>query len=158
RARAPRLFGGAGAGAPPRRNGARAARRPADRDRHRPRPGRARAAHSEHQHGARMSFLTALALGLAVLVIAPTLAHLLRRGRAQEQDFPPTRLVPLAKATTRERSKLEDRGLLLLRALLIIALSILGAGPLVRCSRVALGRSGGASVALAIVVDDSASM
>ena len=35
---------------------------------------------------------------------------------------------------------------------------MIGAGPLVQCSRVALGRSGGASVAIAIVVDDSASM
>src|SRR5688500_9557272 len=90
--------------------------------------------------------------------MAPTIAHLLRRGRAREQPFPPAALVPEARATTRERSRLEDRGLLLLRALMILALAVLGAGPLVQCSRVALGRSGGASVAIAIVVDDSASM
>ncbi|HYJ08483.1 MAG TPA: VWA domain-containing protein [Polyangiaceae bacterium] len=105
-----------------------------------------------------MSFVTALALALSVLVIAPTIAHLLRRGRAREQPFPPAALVPQARATTRERSRLEDRGLLLLRALMILALAVLGAGPLVQCSRVALGRSAGASVAIAIVVDDSASM
>lgn len=105
-----------------------------------------------------MSFVTALALALGLLVAAPTIAHLLRRGRAREQPFPPAALVPEARATTRERSRLEDRGLLLLRALMILALAVLGAGPLVQCSRVALGRSGGASVAIAIVVDDSASM
>src|SRR3954468_6253301 len=105
-----------------------------------------------------MSFVTVLALGLSLLVVAPTLAHLLRRGRANEQPFPPAALVPVTRATARERSRLQDRGLLLLRALMIICLALLGAGPLVRCSRVALGRSGGASVAIAIVVDDSASM
>ncbi len=105
-----------------------------------------------------MSFVTALALGLSLLVVVPTLAHLLRRGRAREQPFPPAALVPEARATTRERSRLEDRGLLLLRALMILCLAVLGAGPLVQCSRVALGRSAGASVALALVVDDSGSM
>ncbi len=105
-----------------------------------------------------MSFVTVLALGLSLLVVAPMLAHLLRRGRANEQPFPPAALVPVTRATARERSRLEDRGLLLLRALMILCLALLGAGPLVRCSRVALGRSGGASVAIAIVVDDSASM
>lgn len=106
-----------------------------------------------------MSFVSLLALSLSLLVAIPTLAHLLRRGRAREQEFPPAALVPEARATTRERSRLEDRGLLLLRALMILVLAVLGAGPLVQCSRVALGRSAnGASVAIAIVVDDSASM
>jgi hypothetical protein len=105
-----------------------------------------------------LSFVTIFALGLSLLVAAPTLAHLLRRGRANEQPFPAAALVPVTRSTARERSRLEDRGLLLLRALMILCLALLGAGPLVRCSRVALGRSGGASVAMAIVVDDSASM
>ena len=105
-----------------------------------------------------MSFVTIFALGLSLLVAAPTLAHLLRRGRANEQSFPAAALVPVTRSTARERSRLEDRGLLLLRALMILCLALLGAGPLVRCSRVALGRSAGASVAIAIVVDDSASM
>ena len=105
-----------------------------------------------------MSFVTIFALGLSLLVAAPTLAHLLRRGRVKEQPFPPAGLVPVTRATARERSRLEDRGLLLLRALMILCLALLGAGPLVRCSRVALGRTGGASVAIALVVDDSASM
>ena len=105
-----------------------------------------------------MSFITVFALGLSLLVAAPTLAHLLRRGRPNEQPFPAAALVPVTRSTARERSRLEDRGLLLLRALMILCLALLGAGPLVRCSRVTLGRSGGASVAIAIVVDDSARM
>lgn len=105
-----------------------------------------------------MSFVTVLALGLSLLVAAPTLAHLLRRGRPNERAFPPAALVPVSRSTARERSRLEDRGVLLLRALMVLCLAVLGAGPLVRCSRVALGRSGGASVAIAIVIDDSASM
>ncbi|HVY32387.1 MAG TPA: BatA and WFA domain-containing protein [Polyangiaceae bacterium] len=105
-----------------------------------------------------MSFVTILALGLSALIAAPTLAHLLRRGRVKEQPFPAASLVPATRATARERSRLEDRGLLALRALMILCLAVIGAGPLVRCSRVALGRTGGASVAIALVVDDSASM
>jgi Mg-chelatase subunit ChlD len=105
-----------------------------------------------------MSFVTALALALSLLVAVPTLAHLLRRGRAREQAFPPAALVPEARATTRERSRLEDRGLLALRALAVLCLALIGAGPLVQCSRVAVGRIGGASVAIALVIDDSASM
>jgi Mg-chelatase subunit ChlD len=105
-----------------------------------------------------VSFVTILALGLAVLVAAPTIAHLLRRGRVKEQPFPAASLVQASRASARERSRLEDRGVLALRASMIVCLAVLGAGPLVRCSRVALGRSGGASVAIAIVIDDSASM
>jgi hypothetical protein len=44
------------------------------------------------------------------------------------------------------------------RAISVCALAVLGATPLLRCSHLALNRKGGASVALAIVVDDSLSM
>jgi hypothetical protein len=40
----------------------------------------------------------------------------------------------------------------------VLALAVLGATPFVRCSRLSLSRAGGASVAIAIVVDDSMSM
>jgi hypothetical protein len=40
----------------------------------------------------------------------------------------------------------------------VAVLAVLGATPLVRCSRLSVQRSGGASVAMAIVVDDSMSM
>ncbi|MBX3208264.1 MAG: BatA and WFA domain-containing protein [Labilithrix sp.] len=104
-----------------------------------------------------MSFLTILALGVVVLVAAPYLAHRLRRQRADEVPFAPARLVPEAPPKARRRARLEDRSLFAIRAASVVALALLGASPLVRCSRLALSR-GGASVAVAIVIDDSMSM
>lgn len=105
-----------------------------------------------------MSFATSLALLVAVLVGLPLAAHLLRRGKTEEQEFPPVHLVPVVAATSDRRSRLEDRWLLLLRAAMVAALAILGATPFVRCSRLSVDRPQGASVALALVVDDSQSM
>lgn len=105
-----------------------------------------------------MSFAAAFALAIALLVAAPIAAHLLRRRKAEEQPFPAARLVPATPPTARKRSLLEDRALFVVRALAVVGLAILGATPFVRCSRLALARKGGASVALAIVVDDSLSM
>jgi hypothetical protein len=58
----------------------------------------------------------------------------------------------------RRRSKLEDRALFSVRVVAIGLLAVLGATPFLRCSRLSLQRSGGASVAMAVVVDDSMSM
>jgi hypothetical protein len=104
-----------------------------------------------------VTFLALLALGVAALVAAPYFAHRLRRRRADEIPFAPARLVPQAPPKARRRSRLEDRSLFAIRAASILALALLGASPLVRCSRLALSR-GGASVAVAIVLDDSMSM
>ncbi|MCL2449075.1 MAG: VWA domain-containing protein [Polyangiaceae bacterium] len=105
-----------------------------------------------------MTFLSTLALGVALLVVAPYLAHRLRRRRAEERPFPPARLVAPAPPNARRRARLEDRALFGTRSLAVVALAILGATPFVRCSRLSLQRTGGASVAMAIVVDDSLSM
>lgn len=105
-----------------------------------------------------MSFVFAAALAIAVLASLPVLAHLLRRSTAEEREFPAAYLVPTAQPVARKRRKLEDRALLAARVLLILALAVLGATPLVRCSRLSLERDGGASVALALVLDDSHSM
>jgi len=105
-----------------------------------------------------MSFVTALALLVGLLVAAPVAAHLLRRRRAEEQPFPAARLVPPTPPAARRRSFLEDRALFSVRALAVIALAVLGATPLLRCSHLSLARRSGASVAIAIVVDDSLSM
>jgi hypothetical protein len=105
-----------------------------------------------------MSVLTAAALLVALLVAAPIAAHLLRRRQAEERPFPPARLVTPTPPTARKRSLLEDRALFAIRAASILALAVLGATPFVRCSRLALARRAGASVAVAIVVDDSLSM
>jgi hypothetical protein len=105
-----------------------------------------------------VSFLAPLGLLVALAIVGPLVAHLLRRRRPEERPFPAARLVPTAPPVARRRAHLEDRGLLSLRALSILALALLAASPLVRCTRVSLDRKGGASVALAIVIDDSMSM
>lgn len=105
-----------------------------------------------------MSFLVAAALGVGLFIAIPVAAHLLRRGRARERPFPPTSLVPPARSVARERATLEDRVLLAIRGLLILLLAVIGATPFVRCSRLSLDRSAGASVAFALVIDDSHSM
>lgn len=105
-----------------------------------------------------MSFVYAVGLLVAFLVAAPYFAHRLRRRRGEERAFAAAHLVPPAPPRARRRSKLEDRALFATRGLSILALALLGASPLVRCSRLALQRSSGASVAIALVVDDSMSM
>lgn len=105
-----------------------------------------------------MSFLVAAALAVGVLVFAPLIAHLLRRGRTPERLFPPAALVSRLEAHSRERARLEDRSLLSLRMAMVVILALLGATPLVQCSRLSVDRPNGASVALALVVDDSHSM
>jgi hypothetical protein len=102
--------------------------------------------------------LVAAALGVGLFVVIPIAAHLLRRGRVRERLFPPAALVVAARSSARERSRVEDRLLLLLRALVIVCLALIGATPLVRCSRLSLARTSGASVAFALVLDDSHSM
>lgn len=105
-----------------------------------------------------MSFLTWGALAVGLLVIAPVLAHLLRRKKAQEHLFAATRLVPAMAPQARQKSFLEDRSLFAARALAVILLAALGATPFMSCSRLSVTRRAGASVALAIVIDDSLSM
>jgi hypothetical protein len=103
-------------------------------------------------------FYSALALAVGLLVVAPYLAHRLRRRSAEERPFPPARLVQPAPPRARRRARLEDQALYATRAAVVVALALLGATPFVRCSRLSLQRSGGASVAMAVVLDDSMSM
>lgn len=105
-----------------------------------------------------MSFVFWAALGVVALVVGPVIAHLLRRGRAEEREFPAASLVPALRSTARQRSRLEDWTLLVVRSAIIAGLAVLGATPLVRCERLSLSRTSGGSVALALVLDDSLSM
>ncbi len=102
--------------------------------------------------------LTPLALAIALFVVVPVLAHRLRRREADVRPFPAAKLVPPTPPKARKRSKIEDKALLAVRALVVLALALLGASPFVKCSHLSLDREGGASVALAIVLDDSGSM
>jgi len=105
-----------------------------------------------------VSFLSLAGLLVALLVVAPIAAHLLRRRKAEEQPFPPAELVPPTQPAARRRSMLEDRALFSVRALSVLLLAALGATPFVQCARLGLARKGGASAALTIVIDDSLSM
>ncbi len=105
-----------------------------------------------------MTFVYALALAVGLLAVAPYLAHRLRRRRAEERAFAPAHLVDPAPPRARSRSRLEDRALFATRVAAVMGLALLGASPLVRCSRLSLSRSSGASIAMAVVLDDSMSM
>ena len=105
-----------------------------------------------------MSFGYALALLVGLFVAGPLVAHLLRRRKTAEIPFPPARLVQAATPIAKQRARLEDRSLFAFRALAVLALALLGASPFVRCDRLSVGRRGGGSVALVLVVDDSLSM
>ncbi|HYJ11488.1 MAG TPA: VWA domain-containing protein, partial [Polyangiaceae bacterium] len=105
-----------------------------------------------------MSFLVTAALAIGFLIALPAIAHFLRSGRAAVKPFPPAALVLAARTVARSERRLEDRLLLALRALAVIALALLGATPFVSCSRLSLARGAGGSLAVAIVLDDSLSM
>lgn len=105
-----------------------------------------------------MTFVSTLALAIALLAVGPYLAHKIRRWRATEEWFPPARLVVAVAPQARRRSKLEAPTLFGVRLTQVLALALLGATPFVRCSRLSLDRPGGASIAMAIVLDDSMSM
>ena len=105
-----------------------------------------------------MTFVAPLALLVILAVVGPLVAHALRQGRGPTLPFPAIRFVEAQKATTKERRRLQDRSLLAIRILSLLGLALLGATPLASCSRLALSRDRGASVAVVLVVDDSASM
>jgi hypothetical protein len=105
-----------------------------------------------------VTFVFGFALFALALVGAPYFAHRLRQRRAETRAFAATHLVPAAPPQARRRSELEDRSLFVVRALAVVGLALLGASPFVTCSRLSLARRGGASMALAIVLDDSLSM
>jgi Mg-chelatase subunit ChlD len=95
-----------------------------------------------------------LSLGVAVVVFA----HALRKGQAEPIVFPATRLIVEHAASAKKRQRIEDHALLALRALLVVALSLLAASPFVQCSRLTLTRHQGASISAVLMIDDSASM
>lgn len=105
-----------------------------------------------------MTFLIPLALLALAAAVGPIVAHALRQGRSRAVAFPATRFVRAHQATTKERRRLQDKWLLAIRLLSIMCLAALGATPLASCSRLSLSRDRGASVAVLLVVDDSASM
>lgn len=98
------------------------------------------------------------ALAALALLVLPYVAHRLRRRSANEVPFAALRFVDRSPPEARKRSRLEDKTLFLIRALAVCALALLGASPYVRCTRLGLSRKDGASLAMALVLDDSMSM
>jgi hypothetical protein len=104
-----------------------------------------------------VQFGTAFGLLVALLVVAPYLAHRLRRKKSERLLFAPAAWVEAVLPKARKRSNLEDKALFAARMLAVVLLGLLASIPLVRCNRVSLTRSG-ASIAVVLVVDDSLSM
>lgn len=105
-----------------------------------------------------MSFLFPLGLALAAFVLGPIIAHSLRRGSSRELELPTARFIEENQTSSRKRRAISDRSLLLLRILLLLALSLLAASPLAHLGSLSLSRPRGGSLAVALVIDDSASM
>lgn len=105
-----------------------------------------------------MTFLVPLALAGLLLIAAPLVAHALRTQRERPVPFPGAKLVPRVRSSTEARGRFEDLSLLATRLLLLGMLVGLGASPLVSCERLSLARTAGGSVAIVLVIDDSASM
>ena len=105
-----------------------------------------------------MSFLVTLALAIGLFAVFPVLAHLFRRGRAKTTDFSATHWITPNPHIAKQRSKLDDRALLSVRAALIFLFALLGSTPLLKCDRKLLGRTNGASIGRIFILDDSGSM
>jgi hypothetical protein len=105
-----------------------------------------------------MSFALAspLALGLAILVAGPILAHLIRRTPSRRHAFGAMLLLRRLPKRARRRRRLSDKVLFALRALTVLAVVGAIAGPTLEWpgAVVELGGSG----AVVLVVDDSLSM
>jgi len=105
-----------------------------------------------------MTFLAPLALAVLLTLAGPVIAHALRQGHSRAFVFPATRFVDPRQASTKERRRLKDQMLMVIRLLSLACLALLGATPFVSCSRLSLARDHGASMAVVLVIDDSGSM
>ncbi len=105
-----------------------------------------------------MSFALPLALLLGLFIALPLWAHFRNRGRPKQLKFPGARFVVEASHRAKQRRKLRDKWLLALRSALLLALVLLAASPVISIERLGFTRQGDAAVALAVVLDDSASM
>jgi hypothetical protein len=97
-----------------------------------------------------------LALGLALLVAGPILAHLIRRTPTERRAFGAMLLLRRLPKWTRRRRRIQDRSLLLIRALMVLSVVLAIAGPQLEWPG-AVPEFGG-SGAVVVVIDDSLSM
>ncbi len=104
-----------------------------------------------------MGFATALALGLGSFVLLPWLAHRLRRSPPREERFAPLRFVPEASGPSDVPREVNDRALFASRALVVVLLALLAAGPRLRETSLRF-HEGEGDAAFVFVLDDSGSM
>ncbi len=102
--------------------------------------------------------MTWAALAIVGFAMVPLLAHMLRRRPPTERPFAGIAFVPAQMAEAQQKAAIEDRALLAIRISAVCMLAVLGATPLIRCDSLSLARPAGASVAVVVVLDDSASM
>ena len=105
-----------------------------------------------------MSFLYWGALAVIGLAVAPLIAHLLRRQSMRSRPFAATHLVQTLQRQVRRRHRLHDRWLLVARLLIIVAIVLIGAVPLLHRDRLSIVRPRGTSLGMVLVIDDSLSM
>jgi len=104
-----------------------------------------------------VGFTAALAFALGALVVLPWVAHRLRRSPPRDEPFAPLRFVPEASGPSDVPRGLDDRLLFAVRALAIVLLAALAAGPKLRTT--ALGvRQSDEDASVVLVLDDSGSM
>jgi hypothetical protein len=102
-----------------------------------------------------MGFETPLALLALAAAGLPILLHLLRRQDLPRRVLPTVALLRRAEAASKKRVRIVDLLLLAVRVLLLAAIAIGIAGPLLR---VTLAYGDGSVASVAIVIDDSLSM
>lgn len=104
-----------------------------------------------------MGFATALALALGTFVVLPWLAHRLRRSPPREERFAPLRFVPEFSGPSDVPRGIDDRALFAVRALVVVLLALLAAGPKLRASSLRF-HEGEGDATMVLVLDDSGSM
>lgn len=102
-----------------------------------------------------MTFLAPWFLLAAAAAAVPVLLHLIHRQQAPQQAFSTLRFLKQSVERTRRRRRIHDLLLLLLRAGALVLLALGLAGPTLRNARSLLGDG---RAAVAIVLDNSASM
>ncbi len=103
-----------------------------------------------------MSFAAPLFLLAALAGLIPVVFHLIHRRKAQEMRFSTLRLLRISVERTRRRKYVEDLSLLIVRVAVLLLIAVGLAGPALTGLAALWG--GGRASAVAIVLDNSASM
>jgi hypothetical protein len=103
-----------------------------------------------------MTFAVPLFLAAALAAVIPVLLHLISRQRAKNMPFPTLRFLRASVEKTRRRRRITDVLLMLVRAALLVLIALGLARPTLTNLKTLFGT--GAASAVALVVDNSASM